>query len=124
MRSGNDRFHRTLKDGGKRQGYPHILARLIYNAVRREMSSGNTMTPSRVRGPTMNVGFSDVFPKQNAQWNDIKKGYEKTVNETSFDSILIVCKTRLTQHAHGLQCMDKGLTVYPRLFYYMQQMGR
>ena len=34
-----------------------------------------------------------------AKWDDIQKGYEKGVNETSFDRVLIVCNTRLTQHA-------------------------
>lgn len=34
-----------------------------------------------------------------AKWDDIQRGNEKGVNETSFDRVLIVCNTRLTQHA-------------------------
>jgi Holliday junction resolvase-like predicted endonuclease len=41
----------------------------------------------------------DVTLVAKAKWDDIQKGYEKGVNETSFDRVLIVCNTRLTQHA-------------------------
>jgi hypothetical protein len=34
-----------------------------------------------------------------AKWDDIQKGYEKGINKTHFDRVLIVCNTRLTQHA-------------------------
>jgi hypothetical protein len=34
-----------------------------------------------------------------AKWDDIQRGYENGVNETTFDNVLIVCNTRLTQHA-------------------------
>jgi Holliday junction resolvase-like predicted endonuclease len=34
-----------------------------------------------------------------AKWDDIQKGFEKGLNNTSFDRVLIVCNTRLTEHA-------------------------
>ena len=34
-----------------------------------------------------------------AKWDDIQRGYEKGLNEHSFDRVLIVCNTRLTKHA-------------------------
>lgn len=34
-----------------------------------------------------------------AKWDDIEKGFEKGLNKTSFDRVLIVCNTRLTRHA-------------------------
>lgn len=34
-----------------------------------------------------------------AKWDDIQRGYEKGLNEHTFDRVLIVCNTRLTKHA-------------------------
>jgi hypothetical protein len=34
-----------------------------------------------------------------AKWDDIQRGYDKELNEHSFDRVLIVCNTRLTKHA-------------------------
>jgi hypothetical protein len=34
-----------------------------------------------------------------AKWDDIQKGFEHGLNNTSFDRVLIVCNTRLTKHA-------------------------
>jgi hypothetical protein len=44
-----------------------------------------------------------------AKGDDIQKGYEKGLNEIHFDRVLIVCNTRLTQHAKKYaKCMGIG----------------
>lgn len=41
----------------------------------------------------------DVTLSAKAKWDDIQRGYERGLNRQSFDRVLIVCNTRLTQHA-------------------------
>lgn len=41
----------------------------------------------------------EVTLSAKAKWDDIQNGYEKGLNDTSFDRVLIICNTRLTEHA-------------------------
>jgi len=41
----------------------------------------------------------EVTLSAKAKWDDIQKGFDNGVNDTSFDRVLIVCNTRLTEHA-------------------------